>query len=184
MDKIAVNYEKMYYGFPVVFISYYDRNGHPNVTPISSSYTLKDMMMLGFNTKGYAVGEIKEVKDFVVNLAAASQAEAMDYCGTRSGRDVHKFDEIPLTPVPSANVNAPLIEECPVSIECSVAEVVESAEFPGITHIMARIKGRLIAPELLDEQERLKPSMLDNIVYAGDGVKRGYRYLSKVQAPL
>lgn len=32
MEKIQVEYEKMYYGFPVILVSYYDKNGNPNVT--------------------------------------------------------------------------------------------------------------------------------------------------------
>ncbi len=68
MEKINVNYEKMYYGFPVILISFFDKNGLPNVTTLSSSYSLKDMVVLGFGSKGYAINQIKEVRDFVINI--------------------------------------------------------------------------------------------------------------------
>lgn len=29
MEKVKVEYEKLYYGFPVVLISYYDQEGRP-----------------------------------------------------------------------------------------------------------------------------------------------------------
>ena len=50
-------------------------------------------------------------------------AFATDYCGVKSGRDVDKFKEMGLTPVPADKVKAPLIKESPINIECRVTEV-------------------------------------------------------------
>ena len=47
-----------------------------------------------------------------------------DWCGVRSGRDYHKFDEMKLTPGQCTVVSAPLIEESPLCIECRVKEIV------------------------------------------------------------
>lgn len=77
MEKINVNYEKMYYGFPVILISFFDKNGLPNVTTLSSSYSLKDMVVLGFSSKGYAINQIKEVRDFVINIPDSSLRKRM-----------------------------------------------------------------------------------------------------------
>ena len=41
-------------------------------------------------------------------------------CGTRSGRDMDKFEAAELTPVPSVDVKAPSIQECPINVECRV----------------------------------------------------------------
>ncbi|NLT35214.1 MAG: methyltransferase domain-containing protein [Gaiellales bacterium] len=46
--------------------------------------------------------------------------------GTRSGRDVDKFAETGLTPVPSEMVDAPYAAESPVAVECRVAETRET----------------------------------------------------------
>jgi len=51
MKKTRVDFSKMYYGFPVFLISYHDENVVPNVTTLSSSYTLMDMVMLGFGKR-------------------------------------------------------------------------------------------------------------------------------------
>jgi len=48
-------------------------------------------------------------------------AEATLFCGTRSGRDVDKFDEVGLKPVTGEHVTAPLIQECVANLECRVA---------------------------------------------------------------
>ena len=47
-----------------------------------------------------------------------------DWCGVRSGKEYHKFEEMKLTPGKCTVVNAPLIEESPLCIECRVKEIV------------------------------------------------------------
>ncbi|MTK10236.1 MAG: flavin reductase family protein [Hungatella sp.] len=175
MKKVNVNFEKLYYGFPVVLVSYYEKDGTPNVTTVSSSYTLKDMMALGFSSKGYGIKQIKEVSDFVVNIADSSMEEAVNFCGSKTGAECKKFDSIGLTPVASEVIHAPVIKECPISFECSLTDVIESENHIGITNILAKIKGRLVAEEFLNREGRLNVSVFDDILYIGDGASRGFR---------
>lgn len=179
MKKTRVNFNKMYYGFPIFLISFYDENGVPNVTTLSSSYTLMDMVTLGFGRKGYALSQIKKVKDFVINIPDRKMMQQIDFCGATSGHNVKKFDLVNLTPIKSDLVNAPIIEECPVSIECSLTDIIETNDYPHITNILAKIKGRVIAESLLDEEEHLIYDELNPVLYVGDGAKRAYRYTEK-----
>ena len=50
---------------------------------------------------------------------------ATDGRGVKSGRDVNKWPEMNLTPIPSQTVAAPAVAESPVSIECKVTQVLE-----------------------------------------------------------
>lgn len=179
MKKVKVNYEKLYYGFPVILVSYYDKDGTPNVTTITSSYTLKDMVALGFISRGYAINQIKEVSDFVINLADSKLVQEVEFCGKNSGIDCKKFESLNLTPIRSDVVNAPIIDECPLSIECTLTDVLESENYKGITNILARIKGRVVSESYLDEKGRIKTSEFNDIIYIGDGVNRRYRYIKK-----
>ena len=61
---------------------------------------------------------------FTLNLTTQALARATDWCGVRSGRDYNKFEEMGLTPVEGVKVAAPYIEESPMSIECSVRDIV------------------------------------------------------------
>ena len=176
MEKINVDYRKMYYGFPVILISFYDKDGNPNVTTLSSSYTLMDMVVLGFGSKGYAVNQIKEIKDFVINIPDKSLMKEIDFCGAKSGYEYKKFDMVNLTSVKSKIVNAPLIEECPISIECTLTDVIEKDYYAGITNIMAKIKGRCISKEYIASDGHLEYSKVDNVLYVGDDKKKVYRY--------
>jgi flavin reductase (DIM6/NTAB) family NADH-FMN oxidoreductase RutF len=52
-------------------------------------------------------------------VALISQTVRVGNC---SGRSTDKFAAFELTPVPAAQVAAPLIDECPVNLECRVAD--------------------------------------------------------------
>ena len=45
---------KLYYGFPVILLGYKDANFKYNFTTNSSSYTLGDMMVIGFHSRSNA----------------------------------------------------------------------------------------------------------------------------------
>ena len=59
----------------------------------------------------------------MINLTTKELAFATDYCGVKSGRDVDKFKEMGLTPIPASEVKAPMIKESPVNIECKVRQI-------------------------------------------------------------
>lgn len=67
-------------------------------------------------------GIIKESGEFVINLTPASFAEIADYCGTVTGRVVDKVKKTGLTLIPSKEVAAPTIGNCPLALECRVIE--------------------------------------------------------------
>ena len=59
--------------------------------------------------------------EFVLAWPGEDLAEATLYCGTHSGRDVDKFTETGLTPLKGDHVQAPLIKECIVNLECRLS---------------------------------------------------------------
>ncbi len=126
-------------------------------------------------SKGYGIKRIKEVSDFVVNIVDSSMEEAVNFCGGKTGAECKKFDSIGLTPIASEVIHAPVINECPINIECSLPDVIESENHIEITNILAKIKGRLVAEDYLNRQGRLNVSAFDDILYMGDGASRGFR---------
>lgn len=62
-------------------------------------------------------------REFVINLTTEELAEATDWCGKLSGAKYNKFKEMNLTPGKASVVNAPIIEESPLCIECRVKEI-------------------------------------------------------------
>ena len=67
---------------------------------------------------------VKRNMAFTLNLTNEDLARATDWCGVRSGRDYNKFAEMNLTPVKGIKVDAPYINEAPMSIECRVKQII------------------------------------------------------------
>lgn len=116
----------MLYPLPAVLVSASDKQGGKNVFTVAWTGTIcsdPPMVSISVRPERYSYHMIQETGEFVINLTTESLAFAVDYCGVKSGRDVDKFKEMRLTPVPAEKVKAPLIKESPVNIECRVTEV-------------------------------------------------------------
>ena len=118
---------------------------------------------------------IKETGEFVINLVTERLAYACDFCGVRSGRDLDKFETMHLTAKKGEKVNAPIIYESPVNIECKVKEII-----PLGTHDMflAEVVSVQVSDEYLDETgkfhfDRAKPICYSHGAYYGLGRKIG-----------
>ncbi len=109
---------------------------------------------------------IKKSREFVVNIPPEGLLEKVDLAGTVSGKGIDKFKEIGLTTEKGAKVNAPLIRECKINIECRVKKVI-----PLGTHdlFIAEVEAIHAAEELLKNGEvdfsELKPVVLLNNEY-------------------
>lgn len=82
------------------------------------------MTYISVKKSRYSHDVIEETGEFVINLVTADLAEKMDFCGVRSGRDVDKFEKLGLTRETADEVEAPLIAESPVNIECRVNDII------------------------------------------------------------
>ena len=107
---------------------------------------------------------IKESGKFTINLTPAGLVRSADFCGVRSGRDLDKFKECKLTAVPGLEFpDTPMIAECPISLECSVCDVV-----PLGTHDMfiADIVSVAVDDSVINEAGALKIEKADLAAYA------------------
>ncbi|MDH5816115.1 MAG: flavin reductase family protein [Candidatus Nezhaarchaeota archaeon] len=63
---------------------------------------------------------LKEVGEFVVNIPTEDMLQKVWICGTKSGKDVNKFDLARLEIIESKKVRPPRIKDCPIQLECKV----------------------------------------------------------------
>lgn len=63
---------------------------------------------------------LEESDSFTVCLPGKGMEDWLEFCGTKSGRDVDKFKELGMTAAKGLEVEAPYIEECPVHFECEI----------------------------------------------------------------
>ena len=83
---------------------------------------------VGIAPSRYSFDLIRQSGEYVVNAVDESLTEAVRVCGEKSGREVDKFKLAKLNPKKGIKVNAPLIKESPVSIECKVVKEVEAGD--------------------------------------------------------
>lgn len=83
------------------------------------------MLSISVRPERFSYQALVETREFTVNVPLASQAAIVDWCGVVSGRDHDKFAEKSLTPLRGSQVAAPLVEECPLNLECKVREIIK-----------------------------------------------------------
>jgi len=126
MSKTTWKAGTMLYPAPLALVSCGDRPENYNIITIAWAGTLcsePPMAYISVRPSRYSHELIKQTGEFVINLPSAKLARATDYCGVKSGREVDKFTHLKLTAVKAEQVKAPLIDECPLSIECRVTEI-------------------------------------------------------------
>ncbi|MBQ7956069.1 MAG: flavin reductase family protein [Lachnospiraceae bacterium] len=156
----------MLYPLPVVMITVADKEGNANIITVAWAGTICSdpaMVSISVRPERYSHKMLMETGEFVINLTTRDLAFATDYCGVKSGRDVDKFKEMNLTPLPASIVKAPLIEESPVNIECKVTEVKQLG-----THdmFMAEVVAVHADEKYMDEKNKFHLEKADPIVYS------------------
>ncbi|MDH5687653.1 MAG: flavin reductase family protein [Candidatus Bathyarchaeota archaeon] len=125
--KRIVNPYRVIFPTPAALVTSIDANGKPNVATAGEVFMMSLHPLIvaaGFRPATYTNKLIHATKEFVVNLPTQGIMEAVDYCGSVSGREVDKFEATGLTPLPAKHVKPPLIKECPVNVECQVREII------------------------------------------------------------
>lgn len=116
----------MLYPLPAVMVTVRSKNGEDNIITVAWAGTVctnPPMVSISVRPERYSCHMLEESKEFVINLTTEKLCYATDYCGVRSGRDVDKFKEMKLTKTEASLVNAPMIEESPVNVECRVEKI-------------------------------------------------------------
>ncbi len=106
---------------------------------------------------------LKERGEFVINLVTRELTASADYCGVRSGADVDKFKERGLTKAAADLVDAPLIAESPVNLECRVFDI---RELPSHDMFLAEIVAVHISEDLVDENGAYRFDLADLTGYS------------------
>lgn len=156
----------MLYPLPVVMVSTADRNGKNNIITIAWAGTVctnPPMVSISVRPERYSCLALQETGEFVINLTTRELAFATDYCGVKSGRDVDKFKETGLTPLPAKEVSAPLIAESPVNLECRVRQVLPL----GSHHMfLADVVAVHADEKYMDENHKFHLEKAEPIVYS------------------
>ena len=163
------------YPQPVLIIGSYDENGHPDAMNAAwggISDTAQITMCLSAEHK--TVKNILQSKAFTISMATASQMSACDYVGIASGNQVSdKLAKAGWHTTKSAHVNAPLIDELPMALECTLIS------YDADTCCMiGKIVNVSAEESVLDAQVTIDPDKLRPITF--DPVHHTYRMLGEI----
>ena len=112
---------------PVVMVSCGATLDEYNIITVAWAGTVNSdppMCSVSIRPTRHSYDIIKRSGCFVINLVNNELSDCADWCGVRSGKKYNKFVETGLTPVRATQVNAPMIEESPVNLECKVTQVI------------------------------------------------------------
>ena len=109
---------------PVLMIATYNEDGTVNVMNAAwGTMQERDMVALNLTESHKTVKNIKARGAFTVSIADAAHVVEADYFGVASGNKVHdKFVRSGLTAVKAETVDAPVIAEFPLCLECEFVE--------------------------------------------------------------
>ncbi len=109
---------------PVLMIATYNEDGSVNVMNAAWGTMIdRDVVGLNLTESHKTVQNIKARKAFTVSIADAKHVKEADYFGVVSGNNTpNKFTNSGLTTTKSNNVDAPIINEFPICMECEFIE--------------------------------------------------------------
>ncbi|MDR1648701.1 MAG: flavin reductase family protein, partial [Synergistaceae bacterium] len=115
----------------------------------------------------YSHSAIMERKAFSVNVPSKKYLTEADYAGIVSGRNVNKFETAGLTPLKGEAVDAPLVAEFPVSMECKMTHVLELGSHD---LFVGQIMACWIEEEALREgSNKVNADRIDPLIYMPGG---------------
>jgi flavin reductase (DIM6/NTAB) family NADH-FMN oxidoreductase RutF len=96
-----------------------------------------------------SLANIRETREFVVNLATWPLREAVNASSVAAPAEVDEFELAGLTKAPAQIVGAPYVAESPVHLECKLTQVVELPT-PDPTDPNTVVFGEVIGIEIAD----------------------------------
>ncbi len=149
---------------PVLMISAYDENNTVNVMTAAWGQVGDYEKIALFLDENHKTAEnILKTKAFTIALADRAHMAAADFFGTVSGHKMpDKFARSGYTAVKSKHVNAPIIEEFPVVMECELADVIKKGSF---FCVVGQIVNTSADERVLDEAGKVDVTKLNTLIF-------------------
>jgi flavin reductase (DIM6/NTAB) family NADH-FMN oxidoreductase RutF len=138
---------------PIAWITSQNPDGQLNAAPFSFFNVFAgDPPVVGIGISSHEPGRpkdtrrnIRETKEFVVNLVSEDMAGAMNVTAIEFEPEVNEIPEAELETIPSVHVKPPRIAASPVSMECALLQIVE------LGPDNALVLGRVLAMHVRDD---------------------------------
>lgn len=162
------------YPQPVFVVATYDEQGQPDAMNAAwGGIDYDDRINLCLSAEHKTVKNLLQTKAFTVSMGTAEWLVSCDYVGIVSANKVEdKFARAGFHAVKSEFVNAPLIEELPMALECELVSY-----DPETCHLVGKIINVSAEESILDNRGKIDVDKLRPITF--DPVHNDYRVLGE-----
>ena len=172
--KVNVKNHTMMYPAPAVVASAYDEDGNVDACTLAfatmcSHHPPAVMIAINSTLKRKTLKSILYSKEFCIGFGSVEHLAEVDYLGIESGYREDKIEKIGFTPVKAQKVNAPIIDEFKVSLECRVMHIAYVGSHTQITGEIVNVQAD---EDVLDDKNRIVLERLNPIAY--DDITHSY----------
>ena len=189
--KVNVKNHTMMYPAPAVVASAYDEEGNADACTLAfaamcSHHPPAVMIAINSTLKRKTLKSILHSKEFCLGFPSVDHMAEVDYLGIESGYRQDKLSKISFTHKRGEKVNAPVIDEFRVSLECRVMHIADVGSHTQITGEIVNVQAD---EEVVDEKgkiifEKVNPLAYDDITHAyyemgskiGDAFREGLKF--------
>ena len=169
--KKSLGVKPYLYPMPVLMIATYGEDGTVDVMNMAwGGICASNLVALNIDEDHKTAENIKKQGAFTLSVADVDHLAEADFFGIATGNKMaDKFERSGLHAVKSAHVDAPVIEEFPLTLECKVAEI----QHPSYGfRVVGEIVNVLADEKVLDEKGKVDPTKLNAFVF--DQMRSGY----------
>ena len=163
---------------PALMIGTYDENGNPDVMMAAWGGQCDGNQVCFRLSPHRTTTNLRATKEFTLSFATQRDVAQSDYFGMVSANDVpDKVARAGFTVTKSTNINAPIINEYPLTLECRVLEIMERDN--GGCFVIGEIVNTIADPSILTDGnidlDKLQPVVFDaaSLSYRSVGAKVG-----------
>lgn len=181
MSRVNFGAQHFLYPMPVLIIGTYDENGKPNAMNAAWGSITDDHEISISLGKHKTTQNLALTGAFSVSIGTEDTVVACDYVGIVSAeKEPNKFEKAGFHARKSDFVNAPLIDELPMALECRVKKFEDGILVGEIVNVSA--DERILTDGKIDPK-KLKPITYDTVhkAYFGLGSKVGNAYRDGLQ---
>jgi len=160
MNKILMGTQTLIYPMPVLLVGA-NVNNRPNFMTVAWGGIANGeppMISVAIRHTRYTLSGIKQNLTFSVNLPSADMVKEVDYCGLIHGSEASKVEACRFKVFYGKLGNAPLIEQCPINLECKVAHILDLGSH---SLVVGRIEETYISEDCLTsgkpDAKKIKP---------------------------
>lgn len=127
MGKIVMGPQTLVYPMPVLLVGS-NVDDKPNFMTVAwggIANSEPPMISVAIRHTRHTLKGIRQNEAFSINIPSADMVREADYCGITSGSKVNKVEACQFEVFYGKLGNAPLIEQCPVNLECKVIHILD-----------------------------------------------------------